>query len=682
MKKIDLHESFGSVSTLEQEAEVLVRQSQLDMWNAPTDAYSSDHAKKCTDAVNALRQEVSLALDRGDRIQLSSGEISGWGADVLSNVLKSNTRLYSIGLFVNPEHLTSSVAKKLSEALTANSGPNSIRIDFGSYQSDPDSDSTLSGFLSAFLGHNSSLRGLDFGSVGSSPMTPTIVHNLFEFVQNNIQLTSLTFRRPRSDFDLDNVFMTGLTKALKGFSSLTRLDLEGVQVTSQSMDELKKVLLRNPYLVSLAMSGDYTMDDAVMVSMTDALKNISVLRKLDLGSLHIGGLGFHALSEFVRDNSSLKSLRLSVDSQDYQQIKAFAEALKINKSLTFGHFYCFGVLNSEGIDNVAKALEENQYLTYIFLDNAWRDAERIGFTEALRTNTSLTSLSLGMPSSHLDAFLSLFAGRITPLLDVGGIDPVSHPPTVKIQRDKVQEVAHKLVNLYCREEEEKVGYPSCKEIFEQRDKESKISQPFGIFKLFQSVPSDAFERYIIMAKEDRAFAKEDWECWARIRSDIRSGRNTQGTFADKMIKDTKECIGNNYFYLLGVCKHFSKESQAKSPDMLGMLPNDTEGAQQKSADAKKVTFTSLTEDIVKLIVSFIGPHNLWITDKNYRKLYLSEIDSVSAAKQTPAMRESENVEGAAQADGAASINAGVELVNEPGGAEITQVTGESVEAGL
>jgi hypothetical protein len=109
------------------------------------------------------------------------------------------------------------------------------------------------------------------------------------------------------------------------------------------------------------------------------------------------------------------------------------------------------------------------------------------FIDAFQNNTSVTLFCLN-DDPQASAFFEIIE-RITPLLnslphqDNWRWWPNSHSifsHCVK-QTGKANKLASIMVSLY-----QEGGYTSFKEIFEQRDKESKIRQPFGIFKLFQS----------------------------------------------------------------------------------------------------------------------------------------------------------------------------------------------------
>lgn len=67
-----------------------------------------------------------------------------------------------------------------------------------------------------------------------------------------------------------------------------------------------------------------------------------------------------------------------------------------------------------------------------------------------------------------------------------------------------------------------------------------------------------------------------------------------------MIKAIQKYIDEHYLNLIGVCKNLPVSSP----------------------------FFTIDKEIMRNILSFVGPHNLWITDDKYRKLArLEEQDS-------------------------------------------------------
>ena len=222
-------------------------------------------------------------------VDLSSAEISDFGAAVISVVLERNSSLTHLDLSFNCIH--EDVASLLSKALKANSSLTSLN-----------------------------LEGNFIGEDGASSLSKAL--------KANSSLTDLNL----SDNRIGDNGASFLSQALKANSSLTNLNLSINSIGDVGASSLSKALKANSSLTNLNLSIN-KIGDAGASSLSKALKANSSLTDLDLRDNSIGDSGASCLSKALKANSSMNTLDLTYNSVGVAGAASLNEACKINKKV-------------------------------------------------------------------------------------------------------------------------------------------------------------------------------------------------------------------------------------------------------------------------------------------------------------------------------------------------------------
>ena len=222
-------------------------------------------------------------------VDLSSAEISDFGAAVISVVLERNSSLTHLDLSFNCIH--EDVASLLSKALKANSSLTSLN-----------------------------LEGNFIGEDGASSLSKAL--------KANSSLTDLNL----SDNRIGDNGASFLSQALKANSSLTNLNLSINSIGDEGASSLSKALKANSSLTNLNLSFS-KIGDAGASSLSKALKANSSLTDLDLRDNSIGDSGASCLSKALKANSSMNTLDLTYNSVGVAGAASLNEACKINKKV-------------------------------------------------------------------------------------------------------------------------------------------------------------------------------------------------------------------------------------------------------------------------------------------------------------------------------------------------------------
>ncbi|KAG0255867.1 hypothetical protein BGZ95_005656, partial [Linnemannia exigua] len=127
----------------------------------------------------------------------------------------------------------------------------------------------------------------------------------------------------------------------------------------------------------------------------------------ELTSISIGSKEFGIITEVLKTNSTLTTLKFWDNSIGEDGAKALAEVLKTNSALTTLELQRSSI-GDNGAKALAEALKTNSTLTTLDLwDNLIGDNGAKALAEALKTNSSLTTLYLRDNSIWLNGFLAL-----------------------------------------------------------------------------------------------------------------------------------------------------------------------------------------------------------------------------------------------------------------------------------
>ena len=188
-------------------------------------------------------------------VDLSSAEISDFGAAVISVVLEKNSSLTHLDLSFNAFE---DVVSSLSKALKANSSLTDLNLE-GNSIGDAGASS-----LSKALKANSSLTNLNLSlnSIGDAGAS-----SLSKALKENFSLADLNLSCNR----IGDTGASSLSKALKENSSLTDLDLSGNSIGDTGVSCLSKALTANSSLDTLDLT-DNSVGVAGAASFNEACK--------------------------------------------------------------------------------------------------------------------------------------------------------------------------------------------------------------------------------------------------------------------------------------------------------------------------------------------------------------------------------------------------------------------------
>jgi len=97
--------------------------------------------------------------------------------------------------------------------------------------------------------------------------------------------------------------VTVILQALKGISNLDKLDLGSNNMTGKVVDDLAVVIKKYLYLKELYLDGNNLRLSSVVI--LQELKTIFNLRKLNLNSYNMSGKVVDDLVDVIKNNSSL-----------------------------------------------------------------------------------------------------------------------------------------------------------------------------------------------------------------------------------------------------------------------------------------------------------------------------------------------------------------------------------------
>ena len=209
---------------------------------------------------------------------------------------------------------------------------------------------------------------------------------------------ALTFNSTVSRLELFGVeFSTKVTnllaQALRVNSSLSSLNLSENSIGDEGANSLSQALGVNTSLSSLDLCKNSIGDEGAN-SLSQALRVNTFLSSLNLHDNRIGSEGANSLSQALRVNTSLSSLDLSSNSIGYEGANSLSQALRVNTSLSF-LVLSWNSIGAEGANSLSQALRVNTSLSLLVLfGNSIGDEGANSLAQALRVNNSLSSLNL------------------------------------------------------------------------------------------------------------------------------------------------------------------------------------------------------------------------------------------------------------------------------------------------
>ncbi|KAL1512428.1 hypothetical protein AB1Y20_005683 [Prymnesium parvum] len=341
-------------------------------------------------------------------LHLHNSNIGGEGAAHIAEALKTNATLTSLHLEGN--EIGDEGAAHIAEALKTNATLTSLNLRGAPPLRRRDRHATRPTALRPCLALHLSHTRNKIGDEGAA--------HIAEALKTNATLTSLHLTS-------NNIGAEGaahIAETLKTNTTLTSLNLRDNRIGDEGAAHIAETLKTNATLTSLNLR-DNRIGDEGAAHIAETLKTNTTLTSLHLHNNRIGAEGAAHIAEALKTNATLTSLHLDDNRIGGEGAAHIAEALKTNATLTSLHLDENNI-GAEGAAHIAEALKTNATLTSLHLDGAppLRRRDRhathptalrhcpalplshtqnnIGaegaahIAEALKTNTSLTSLNL------------------------------------------------------------------------------------------------------------------------------------------------------------------------------------------------------------------------------------------------------------------------------------------------
>eukprot|EP01126_Amoeba_proteus_P048921 TRINITY_DN5682_c0_g1_i1.p1 TRINITY_DN5682_c0_g1~~TRINITY_DN5682_c0_g1_i1.p1 ORF type:complete len:516 (+),score=92.99 TRINITY_DN5682_c0_g1_i1:103-1650(+) len=245
-----------------------------------------------------------------------------------------------------------------------------------------DNEITLNGlkYIGKFL-QRTSLRTLDLSKNGFS-----LTEHVVDLLKNNKTLTSFGIAGIPA---ASSGAVEELANLLATNSSLTHLDISGIDLGSQEATWIGEALKKNSTLTSLSMFGEVDVSSGV-IPVFEALEHNSTLRQLVLWGSQ-------------RDDFNEKTTGNAVD--------AICNALKNNRNLTELSFLSPKrkdkiKLGTQSLSILGEFLRSNSTLKSFAVSSCDELSDTKYIADALKYNTTLTSLSLQANTVDLESFAS------------------------------------------------------------------------------------------------------------------------------------------------------------------------------------------------------------------------------------------------------------------------------------
>ena len=217
-------------------------------------------------------------------------------------------------------------------------------------------------------------------------MSSLVYVNLLE--KNDPQETELVIRH----FSFNEESLSKFSDALKANKFLTKLSFDD-SVLNADAEAITDALKVNTSLTTLRIINNSIRDEGTK-AIADALKFNTALTTLSLGNNKIGDHGVKAIAEALKDNKVLNRIYLHRNLIGKDGAKAIADALKFNTVLTTLHLNG-NLIGDEGAKDIADALKFNTVLTTLQLNwNSIGDEGAKAIAAALKVNPVLTTLYL------------------------------------------------------------------------------------------------------------------------------------------------------------------------------------------------------------------------------------------------------------------------------------------------
>jgi Ran GTPase-activating protein (RanGAP) involved in mRNA processing and transport len=339
---------------------------------------------------------------------LESNEFTSSDCSSITTALKINNTLTEIDLARNKLDLE--VLGQFGEVLMTNQTLKTLLLSGYNFEVKEDNFANIITFCNG-LKHNKSLEYLDLsysklGSAGYELLGAALAENQsiktinLQGIIDDEGYIGNAFLKNKSvtNLSLSGVKMTDkfqlMAEGVKNNTSIQVLDLRSTNLDSSNVGLLAEALKINSSVTNLCLAGN-SIGDHGAAHISEMLKTNQSITKLFLNGIGIGAVGMQSLSDALKINCHLQTLYLG-DNRNimFDGIKALGEAIETNQSLTSLHLDNVK-MDSKGCEHLARSLERNNSITELVLRSSELLANGFGaLGNALKTNQTLIVLDM------------------------------------------------------------------------------------------------------------------------------------------------------------------------------------------------------------------------------------------------------------------------------------------------
>ena len=368
LRKLYLNENFMTELIAEDLAIVIKSNPNLEEVAISNNALNSSVIV----IIQALKQSYKLRC-----LNLSYSHMTGQAVEDLASVIKNNTELEALYLSDNDLKLS---ALTILRALKGNS-----KLKLLNFNNNSITDSELvAKELTSIIKNNPGLTELslsdhnlrlsadvDFKELKETTvlkkidfncrlMTKERVEDLASFIKKNLNLEKVFL----ADISFKS-FTIQIVQAFRETRSLKALNLNGIIMVEQVVEELAEVIKNNPNLEMLALHNNNLGLSGIKI--LKALKVNTKLKCLNLNDNNMTGQVAKELAVVIKNNSSLEMLGLR-NTQLGPTADMFLQTLKDNSKLIVLDF-SNSIMNGQAAENLADVIKNNSSLGSLRLSN-------------------------------------------------------------------------------------------------------------------------------------------------------------------------------------------------------------------------------------------------------------------------------------------------------------------------
>jgi hypothetical protein len=306
--------------------------------------------------------------------------------------LKNNTSLTCLTLPILKYQVQQ--LDKLVEAISNH--PQLVDLTFPpGHQAGPDAWKSFSSVVSANCLKNLSVetRYNFFEDYSAGPLCEALKHN------TSLKSLSLAQKGPRSrQCVISQQECLVLFEALSTNQTLTKLDINGMELGSENMSKILDSLQRHTSLTQLNF-WENRLTGHIAASLASFLEINESLTELDLPNSHLDATACQLIGPALKKNRSITSLNFFMNPIESEGCKYLAEAIKFNKTLIRVDLK-ESHINDEGCKYLGEAIKTNPCLLH--LDISGPEIRVHGFKaliDGMKENESLTELTVSRAKS-------------------------------------------------------------------------------------------------------------------------------------------------------------------------------------------------------------------------------------------------------------------------------------------